>query len=191
MQEVNFLKYYYFGKTHTDGSISMCKLHLSNPDKAFQYRLSEETIEQHDTPQHPMTGHFQKKEGSTHHQAKYNLYSSKHINSFVKSARKNSQGTGRLAHFVMRFHWDVSRQAPWNYNGFTETEIRKPREMWKSHRHRVETQHVKRLRTHTHTQKHLLYCSQRATEYNLYTQNLFFTGTAIKVEAKTPLTPAF
>lgn len=50
----------------------------------------EETIEQHDTPQQPMTGHIQKREGSTHHQAKDNLESSKYqvIDRIVKSARK-------------------------------------------------------------------------------------------------------
>lgn len=87
---LNSLKYCHFGKTDIDASISMCRLHLSDPDRAFQYRLREETIEQHDTPQQPMTGHIQKRGGSTHHQAEDNLESSKYqvIDRIVKSARK-------------------------------------------------------------------------------------------------------
>lgn len=87
---LNSLKYYRFGKTDIDESISMGSLHLSVPDRAFQYRLREETIEQHDTPQQPMTGHIQKRGGSTHHQAKDNSESSKYqvIDRIVKSARK-------------------------------------------------------------------------------------------------------
>lgn len=52
--------------------------------------LRKESIEQHDTPQQPMTGHIQKKGGSTHHQAKDNLESLKYqvIDRVVISARK-------------------------------------------------------------------------------------------------------
>lgn len=64
----------------------MCRLHLPDPDRAFQYRLREETIEQHDTPQQPMTGHIQKRG----HQAKDNFENSKYqvIDTIVTSARK-------------------------------------------------------------------------------------------------------
>lgn len=82
----------------------MCRLHLSDPDRAFQYRLREETIEQHDTPQQPMTAHIRKRGGSTYHQAKDNLKSSKYqvIDKIVNSARKKQQGTERLQRFVIR-----------------------------------------------------------------------------------------
>lgn len=47
-----------------------------------------------------MTGHFQKRGGSTHHQAKDNLYSV--FTDLLKVQEKYSQGTVRLQHFVIR-----------------------------------------------------------------------------------------
>lgn len=67
---LNSLKYYHFGNsknksanTQTDESISMCRQHLPDPHTLVE---AQETTEQHDTPPpQPMTGHNQKRRGST------------------------------------------------------------------------------------------------------------------------------
>lgn len=83
----------------------MCRLHHSDPDKALQYRLREETFEQHDTPQQPMTGHIQKKGEAPRiirPKTNYTVQSTKWLTGLGKMQERYSQGTERLQHCVSR-----------------------------------------------------------------------------------------
>lgn len=55
----------------TDGSISMCRVHRSGLRRGIPN--AEGTIEQHDTPQQPVTGPIQKGRGYPHHHTRGNL----------------------------------------------------------------------------------------------------------------------
>lgn len=78
----------------------MSRLHLPDLDRAFQYRLKEETIEQHDTPQQP-TANIQK-EGVTRPKTILKVQSTKSLTGLLKVQERYSQGTERLQQFVIR-----------------------------------------------------------------------------------------
>lgn len=92
---LNSLKYYHCGETDTDGSISKCRLHLPDPHRAFPVK-PQETTEQHDTPQQPMTGYDQKRGSSTSPGQRCSL------SELLQVQERYSQGTERLQHFAFR-----------------------------------------------------------------------------------------
>ena len=97
---LNSLKYYHFEKKQTeiDGSISMCRLHLSGLRQGIPVTGSEGKLLNSMTRH---SSHIQKRgEGSTHHHGKDKF--TKVIDRFrLKEKKDTVKGTERLQHFVI------------------------------------------------------------------------------------------